>query len=194
MWKPFSIPDTRFNYRIHDVPASIHPVVAAGIIRFLKSNSSSQHRAIDPFCGSGTILIERAFAKKCKEIVGVDISQRAIEAAKENVIASGVKNIKLINDDIRNIPHYEHKKFHEIISNMPFGIRAGSHETNVELYRDFFNMIPHILEKNGLIILYTQEVSLTTNLFQTSGNLRLLNVRRIESGGLKPAVFIACNG
>ncbi|MFA4931980.1 MAG: methyltransferase [Caldisericia bacterium] len=194
LWKPFTIPDTRFSYRIHDVPASIDPVAAAGIMRFLKSNSSSQHRVIDPFCGSGTLLIERAFAKKYEELVGVDISQEAIQVAKANIIASGIQNIKLINDDMRNVLHHEHRRFHEIISNMPFGIRTGSHETNVKLYRDFFNMIPRILEENGLAILYTQEVSLTTALFRTSGNLRLLDIHRIETGGLRPAVFIACNG
>lgn len=192
LWKPFTILDSRFNYRVQDVPSAINPVVAAGIMKFVKAKLSPHHRMIDPFCGSGTILIERALIEGCKELVGIDISQKAIEAARQNVRVSGIKNIKLINDDMRNILKHEHEKFNEIITNMPFGIRTGTHETNVNLYRDFFNMIQCILEKKGIIVLYTQEINLTTDLFQTSNNLKLLNVYRVESGGLKPAIFVAC--
>lgn len=190
LWKPFTVSDTRFSYRIQDVPASIDPVVAAGIIKFLKPKLHSHHRVLDPFCGSGTILIERAIAEKCKELVGIDISQRAIESAKQNVRASGLQNIKLIKDDMRNISYSE--KFDEIITNMPFGIRAGNHKTNIVLYRYFFNLIPYILGKNGTVVIYTQEVALTTKLFDTS-NLKLSDVHRLEVGGLRPAIFIARN-
>ena len=188
LWKPFTIPDNRFSYRVKDIPASINPVVAAGIVRFLESNLHSQHRVLDPFCGSGTILIERALAGKCRELIGVDISQKAIEAAEQNIRISGLKNIKLINNDIRNISKNEN--FDEIITNMPFGIRLGSHSKNIELYKDFFNLLPKILATNGSLILYTQEIVLTKELLGIS-NLKLLDVHRIEAGGLKPAVFIA---
>ena len=185
--KPFTIPDNRFSYRIKDVPASINPAVAAGVIR-LAPRLFPQGRVLDPFCGSGTMLIERGFAVGHKELVGVDISPAAIEAAKQNVCTAGFSNMTLINDDMRNISRKE--KFHEIITNMPFGIRTSNHETNVKLYREFFDLIPHILAEHGLVILYTQEVSLTTNLFRKSKHLKLSSAHRVTAGGLRPAIFI----
>lgn len=112
LWKPYTIPDTRFSYRIQDIPAAISPVVGAGVVSFLKPKSTRRHRVLDPFCGSGTILIERAIAGECKELVGIDISKRAVSAAQQNVETSGFKNIKLINNDMRKVSYC--KKFDEV--------------------------------------------------------------------------------
>ncbi len=189
LWKPFTIPDHRFAYRLKDTPASINPVVAAGMARLPKPRFNFPPEILDPFCGSATILIERALKEKCKKLIGVDISKEAIEAAKANVAASGLKNITLINDDMRHISRQ--KKFDEIITNMPFGLRVGSHAANLKLYQDFFCLIPKILKQNGLITLYTQEINLTTHLFRNfKSSLKLLNIHRLEVGGLRPAVFI----
>ena len=185
--KPFTIPDERFHYRVRDVPAAIHPVVAAGLIRLLPE-LRSEARVLDPFCGSGTILVERGLAGGCEEQVGIDVSQRAVEAAECNVAASGLEGVRIVKDDVRNLSAYG--RFDEIITNMPFGIRVGSHATNVKLYREFFDAVPHALTVKGLLVLYTQEIQLTQGLFKRSRNLKLSKVCRIEAGGLMPGVFI----
>lgn len=46
------------GYRVQHGPASLNEVLAAGMI--LKSGWNGQNELIDPFCGSGTILIEAA--------------------------------------------------------------------------------------------------------------------------------------
>ena len=121
-------------------------------------------------------------------MVGFDVSRTAIEAAVQNAGAAGLSNVTLINDDMRRVSRKE--PFDEIITNMPFGIRSSKHETNVKLYEEFFDLVPHILAKHGLTIVYTQEVRLTTRLFHKSKYLKLLNIHRVTSGGLKPAVFV----
>lgn len=188
LWKPLVIPDDRFTYRKRDVPAAIDPVAAAGLVGFLRPERSTEHRILDPFCGSATIMIERAIAGRCKELVGIDISREAIEAAKRNVGAAGLHDATLINGDMRKV--HLTGKFHEIITNMPFGIRSGTHRANIELYGDFFNVMSHLLSESGIMVLYTQEIDLTSTLFENS-DLRLLNIHRLEVGGLRPAVFIA---
>lgn len=185
--KPYTIPDDRFSYRVKDVPAAINPAAAAGIVR-LAPKLFPKGRVLDPFCGSGTMLIERAFAGGYSELVGVDISKSAIEAARQNASAAGLANTAFMKNDARRIS--ESERFDEIITNMPFGIRTSKHETNVKLYEEFFDLIPRILVKNGLVILYTQEVRLTTSLFRKSKHLRLLDIHRVVSGGLRPAVFV----
>ena len=192
LWKPFTIPDNRFSYRLKDVPASINPVVAAGIISLLKSKLpfSDSNRALDPFCGSGTILMERAFGGKYQELIGIDISKSAVEAARENVKNSQFDRIVIMNKDMRNISKSE--SFDEIITNMPFGIRTGNHTSNKKLYMDFFSLIPSILKPKGFLVLFTQEIRLTNQLFvEFKRDLCLVETHRIESGGLRPAVFIA---
>lgn len=188
LWKPFGNIDQRFAYRVGDIPASIHPVVAAGVIGSLNYQESKNHRVLDPFCGSGTMLVERAMKADYKELVGVDISPKAISVANKNSKAANLKNVRFVQSDIRDFSDTE--KFHEIIANMPFGLRVGDHQNNITLYKEFFSLIPSLLEKNGVILLYTQEINLTKKLFKQSKHLKLEKVFRVETGGLHPAVFI----
>lgn len=188
MWKTFAITDNRFDYREKDVPASINPVIAAGIARLLKPISSPENRIWDPFCGSGTLLVERGLLTDYHELIGTDISQKAIAAAEVNIKLAKIKNIKLLCCDMRDIIKKE--KFDEIITNMPFGLRVGDHKQNETLYRDFFRIIPQVMNKGGKIILFTQEMALIQRLFQESDLLILINVYRIFAGGLQPALFI----
>ena len=52
--------DLRFAYRKKAIPASINPVTAASIMRLCRPYMREDAKVLDPFCGSGTMLIERA--------------------------------------------------------------------------------------------------------------------------------------
>lgn len=186
--QPRTVPDARFAYRVHDVPASINPVAAAGIVR-LAPRLFPHGRVLDPFCGSGTMLIERGFAGAYQELVGVDIAQAAVDAAEANAKATGLEQISIRHGDMREIPG--DAPFHEIISNMPFGLRTGTHESNIRLYEDFFARLPQWLVKGGLLLLFTQEIRLTTQLLRKSRQLQMTGTHRIQSGGLTPVLFVA---
>ena len=84
---PRDVPDTRFAYRKRALPASIHPVQAACLARYaLSFVSCARPRTLDPFCGSGTLLFELERVVPTA-LIGVDVSERALDAAREN--ASG---------------------------------------------------------------------------------------------------------
>ena len=51
------------------------------VSKYLKENSS----ILDPFCGTGTMLIERSYLSSCK-LYGVDINKEAIEPYREHKI------------------------------------------------------------------------------------------------------------
>jgi len=191
-WKAFTIEDERFSYRVADVPASIHPVVAAGIIRMMPLSSKEAARVLDPFCGSGTLLVEREKRNPCRELVGVDITSRAIEAARRNLDAAGLKNARLIRDDMANLLKHgvAREKFDEVITNMPFGIRVGNHDENEVLYKKFFNLAPSLLREGGIMLLFTQEIGLIRRLLANNPHFSLLKSRRIQTGGLSPEAFI----
>ncbi len=186
LWKPYSPPVDRFGYRVADVPASIDPTIAAGIVRLLPKMNEFD-RVLDPFCGSGTLLIERAFGGKYEELVGVDISKDAIRAAKTNAAAAGIP-VRLIHTDI--LKATELNPFDLLISNMPFGHRVGSHQHNVELYERFFSQMGSLAKPGAVVALFTQEIELTRKLYQQTPKLTLLHESRIKAGGLQPGLFI----
>lgn len=179
-------PDERFAYRKQSLPASIHPVTAASIVRLCIPYMKENADVLDPFCGSGTMLIERAMVKPTDSLVGVDISPFAIRAAVSNRKASGIK-LALIQGDILG---FGASAYDEVISNMPFGHRVSDHAGNVRLYTSFADKLLTLLRPGAYAFLFTQEKKL---LRDTVGMKQGLSIRReemFESGGLWPTLFV----
>jgi SAM-dependent methyltransferase len=177
--------DKRFDYRKKTVPASIAPGTAACVCAYASEFFNPDARVLDNFCGSGTILYERGYYPH-HTLTGVDINAGAIDAAVEN------------NRFAAHHPQFHHmdalrftaKKYDEIITNMPFGLRIGSHAQNERLYRNYFGILPDILTDNGVAVLYTHEKHLTERLIKASGRFEVLKRTTFASGGLYPAICI----
>jgi 23S rRNA G2445 N2-methylase RlmL len=187
-WKPSSYAEDRFLYRTSDVPASIHPVLAAGIMQCLDKRIDPGHRVVDPFCGSGTLLLERAFKSKYMHMTGFDRSTRAIKAFRENL---GNCDFNRISIRKRNFESTEFRnQYDELISNLPFGGRSGSHKTNIDLYHTVFKRLRNIVKPGGFVALLSQEISLMEELFRLHKDITLDRCVRFDAGGLTPGLFI----
>ena len=185
--KLFSYKDERFLYRKESIPASMDPAVAAAVLRFAGEHFKVGARVIDPCCGSGTLLIERAKLSPCKSLTGVDIAHRAIDAARINSEAAGVNAKYTVNDILR----FEcHRPYDELISNLPFGNRVGTHSSCEKLYRGLVEKLPELVRKGGVAVLYTMEFTLLKNVIRDCSRVKLLKQQRTEAGGLTPMIFI----
>lgn len=184
--KLYTFYDKRFNYRINKLPASIKGVNAAICMKLVSKYFKDNIKVLDPFVGTGTMLIERAFYNKNIKFTGIDIYSNAIKFAKENIKAAKLY-AKLIKSDIVKLEIND--KFDEIISNMPYGIRVGNHEANEELYKNFINLLPKIMEVNGIAILLTTDYKLLKH-YAKMNNLRLVDEFIISSGGLYPHLLV----
>jgi len=183
-------PDDRFSYRKASVPAGINPVAAASIMRLCYPYFTDGAKVLDPFCGSGTMLIERGLIKKALSLTGVDISARAVKAANENRKASGVK-FSLIRADI-----LDHKAggYDEIISNMPFGLRVLGHKQNIKLYHGFAAKLDSLLSENGRAFLFTQEKTLLREAVGATKRFKIIREVTVGTGGLCPSLFVIERG
>src|SRR5262245_1035436 len=61
----------------HTYPARMHPGTAARLVRGL---SPERGRVLDPFCGSGTVLVEAMIAGR--DAFGIDLNPLAIELTR----------------------------------------------------------------------------------------------------------------
>ncbi len=188
--KLYSLTDSRFSYRQGDIPASINPVTAASIARTCKKYMKPKANVLDPFCGSATMLVEREMLFQTKSLTGIDIYGKAIGVARGNIAAAGLQ-ANLINLDILN--YSMENCFDEIISNMPFGMKAGDHETNIPLYSGFVNMLPRLLKPGGYAMLYTMEKKLLSGMISANSDLTLVDRLSTVSGDLDPMLFIIRN-
>ena len=176
--------DKRFFYRKKAVSASISPAVAASVCYAASSCFNPEARVLDNFCGSGTMLFERSFYPHAS-LTGVDIAKGAIDFAQENedALRSGAKFYHA--DALR----FTAKKFDEVICNMPFGLRVGSHAHNVKLYESYIAILPSVVDKGGHAFLYTHDKQLLEDILKRK-NIKVLSKTTFSAGGLYPALYI----
>ena len=149
-----TVPVKRFSYRKHAISASIHPATAALLVQLAKPYLKENAQILDPFCGVGTMLIERDARVPAAEIYGIDLFGEAVRMARENAEAAE-KRIHFINRDFFRFEH--DYLFDEIITDMPAGGKQSREETDA-LYARFFVKAKELLKAGGTVILYTNEV------------------------------------
>ncbi len=154
----------RFHYRKNVISNSIHPYVAATLVQIAKPYMKDDAKVLDPFVGTGTLLIEKNIVKPSHFSMGVDIYGQAIEMAR--------KNTKIANQTI----YYVHKDalrfcnkemFDEIITDMPTYAQLKDEKQLTDVYDRFFARIHRLVKPGGYVFLYTSEIALVRK------NLRL---------------------
>lgn len=165
-----SLTAKRFSYRRHAVSASIHPSLAAMLVSLAKPYLKENAQILDPFCGVGTMLIERDILVPAREKYGIDIFGDAITYARENAAAAG-EQINFIHRDYFDFRHAY--LFDEIITNMPMRGKKTKEEMD-EFYRRFFEKSKQVLTKGGTIVLYANEIGFIKKQLRIRRDYKLL--------------------
>jgi len=119
-------------------PSGMHPRLARAMVNL---TGISKGVLLDPFCGSGGILIEAGL--RGLKPTGVDISTAMLERAKKNLDHFGV-HAKLVHQDALKIG----KKYAYIATDLPYGKGAHAPKGIIE---DFLVHLPTILGKRAVI-------------------------------------------
>lgn len=150
--KLHTLPDERFSYRKEVIAASIKPVNAALLVQLAKDYMVEDAQVLDPFCGVGTMLIERQMVVKGNTSYGIDLYNEGIEKARINTKKAG-QIIHFVNKDMFDFTH--EYRFDEIFTNMPFAAGNVSENEIVGIYTRFFQKARTLLTDQGTIIMYT---------------------------------------
>lgn len=172
-----TLPDTRFAYRKHALATSMHPVRAAEIIALARDYMTSDAVVLDPFCGTGTLLIERQRALRAKNLYGVDIYGEAIELACENAELAHVP-VYFVNRDFAEFTHKY--RFDEIVTELPAQSDKLTADMLYRLYRQFVKKLDEWMQPAGHVIVCTTEPSWLKELAELSGYLRVETVHSLS--------------
>ena len=112
------------SHRPYFSPISIHPRIARAMVNL--SNCDVKEPLIDPFCGTGGILIEAA--DMGIEVIGIDLKEKMVEYSKGNLKHYGFEG-KLVNSDFKEITK---QKFSSIVCDPPYGIASTSGGETIE--------------------------------------------------------------
>lgn len=163
--------DRRFSYRKHTLAVSIRPEQAALIAALVKPYLKEHAQVLDPFCGVGTMLIERDFAKPAGMMYGVDLFGEAIAGAWENTALAG-KKVYYIKRDFFDFTHKY--LFDEIFTNMPVRGKKSKEEWD-EFYRRFFQKAGGLLKADGIMVLYSDQDGLIKKQIRLQKEWKLIN-------------------
>ena len=148
------------DYKRSHIPASLAPTVAYALVQL--SDPQPDDLFLDPMCGAGTILIERAYSGRYRYLLGGDISADSVEATRINV---GRKHRprRLFHWDAGSLP-LDRWSVNKIVCNPPFGGQIGERRNLEPLYRRFLQECHRVLKPTGRIVFITTQRSIFDNL------------------------------
>jgi tRNA (guanine6-N2)-methyltransferase len=149
------------DYKVAHFPGSLRPSVAAAMA--MLSQPADDDVVLDPLCGAGTILIERAHLGRYQMLLGGDSDPAALDAARENV-GPRHKPIELRNWDATALPIGD-AAVTRIIT-LPWGRKSGSPSDNKRLYPKLLHEFRRVLAPGGLMVLMTSEARLMRELLE----------------------------
>lgn len=172
-----------FRYRGQEkqyLTAALKPSVAHAMV--LLSSPGADDVFLDPFCGSGTILAERA-SYEAREIMGSDISAERLEIARENL----PKTITLHCWDARHI-ELPSGKVGRIVSNLPWGKQIEIGDVS-QLYTEFMIEAKRLLAPGGIMVLLTDQEAEILRAAELAG-VRIEKRTTLSLHGLNPSIFV----
>jgi len=101
----------------------------------------------DPFCGTGTILLQ-AESMGIKSI-GIDFDQLMCDITRKNLAANKFKS-KVINSGYNEIQNFKNT-VDAIVTDLPYGIASRTSVSPKKLIKDFVSIIP---KRKKLVIVY----------------------------------------
>ena len=169
--------------QLERLPWSTTPLVAEVLVRLAKVRAGQ--RVVDPFCGTGTILLAVRRREPTLRVVGTDRDPRAIAIARRNAGQS----IDLAQATADALP-FPAGSVDRVITNLPFGKQVGSHRANRALYPAVLSEIDRVLAADGRAVLLTEDKRLLRSAIDQQKALKVARHRLLKYNGATPTAYV----
>lgn len=174
------------EYRVASLPAALKPTVAAAMV--MLSRPEDGDVVLDPMCGSGTILVERALAGRYKLLLGGDADPEAVKATREN-IGPRYKPIEIRRWDATALPLGD-ASVSRVVCNLPFGKQIGTPAEIRSLYPALLDEFSRVLVPGGRMVLLTSERALLRRAIEQHPDLVLERQVSVQVRGVWATIFV----
>lgn len=152
--------DSKPHKRPFFYPGSMNPKLARCMVNL--SRIREGQLLLDPFCGTGGILIEAGLIG-CK-VVGSDVYWKMKNGTAINLDYYGITDYRTFNVDVRELKMYE--KVASVVTDPPYGISTSTGDVDgEEIFNEFFRSIydnmkddaylcmasPHYIDLNPMV-------------------------------------------
>ena len=142
---PKSFNERKPQHRPYFHPSSIDPRLARALVNL----SEARHEVMDPFCGTGGILIEAGLMGL--DVHGVDIEEKMVEGTRRNLGFYGIDGDIAVGDSSKlDIS----ATYETIVTDVPYGKSTViGNDDRSSLYSKVFKIIYEICGKKVVIVL-----------------------------------------
>lgn len=139
----------RRPYKQHHLPGALKPSVAAAMLHV--AGLEPGQRLLDPFCGTGTIVIEAAYQGAAA--AGSDLAANALQMALADLNRAALY-ATFVQGDARQLP-FRRACMDCVVSNMPWGKQVLNPQDLPTLYRASYAEMRRVIAPGGVIVLLT---------------------------------------
>lgn len=169
--------------------------VAYAMLRLTLDGQPAPRRLLDPFCGSGTILIEAARRFPDVRLDGVEMFPAPAAGARANLAAAGLAERAAVHEEdgrqLRSLFPDAEGGFDAIVTNPPFGLRVGARLDFDVFYDGLLTDAAYLLRDGGRIaVLVWHRKPFNRALRRRHLDLESVHVRIVETGNVYPGLFI----
>lgn len=138
----------KVQFRPFFSPISLHPKLARIMVNL--SLIKKGDILLDPFCGTGGILLEAGLIGA--KVIGSDVELKMIEGSRDTLKHYKIKDYKLFRSDIGDISN-NLNVVDSVVTDFPYGKSTTTKGENMsKLYTRAFKSISGVLKKKGILI------------------------------------------
>ncbi len=157
------------SLRPFHMPVSLDPKVARAMVNLAGARAGDS--ILDPFAGTGGILIEAGLLK-CR-IFGIDIDKKMVEGTMTNLKHYGISNSMIKEGDAFDARQMFGESFDAIVTDFPYGKNTRDVDV-INMAERFLEYAPSVLNKGKYIVAASNFKDLTI-----PDNLKLKNLFEI---------------
>lgn len=173
-------------WRVCNLSGGLNACVAYAVHKL--AGQRDVDRIFNPMSGSGTLLVERALLGPYDALVGVDVSQAAVDCARENLRAAK-KDVEVACLDALHTG-LAARSFDLITADLPWGDAIGSHQSNEVLYPAFLQEMHRLSSRQGRLAVITHEIRLFESVLRDQQKWEGRELLQVFSGGHHPKVYL----
>ncbi len=168
------------------VPQSTKPTLAYSMVWLSQPHPNDIY--LDPMCGSGTILLERAVTGRYRHLIGGDISEDALDATQKN-FGRQHQPRQFFHWDAQKLP-LQPNMIDKIVCNLQIPERNGNTSHLAYLYRQCVSQFENVLKSGGKMVLLTLNHTLLDKILKQQESLKTRQQVNVDVGGKRGRIFV----
>ncbi|MBU7023378.1 MAG: methyltransferase domain-containing protein, partial [Theionarchaea archaeon] len=142
---PYSYEGRKPHYRPYFHPSSVHPRIARALVNLGRCSCE----VLDPFCGTGGILIEAGLMGL--KVKGLDVSEDMVVGTRRNLEHFGITAHEVFQGDATLLKNY-FCEVESVVTDMPYGKASRLTSSRKQLYEEAFESIRNVTKKACIVV------------------------------------------